>query len=233
MKPALLDALLTARRQGLAGALATELASGRQALLLPDSVAGDLALAPDLLAALRRVIATDRSTSLSTDQGEIFVEVWHPPLRLIVVGAVHIAQALLPIARLAGYRPIVIDPRAAFGSAERFPEVDLVNAWPDEALPLLAPDRRTAIVTLTHDPKIDDPALQAALGSEAFYIGALGSRRTHAKRCERLAQAGFGADAIARIHGPVGLAIGAITPAEIALSILAQITAVLRTPPAP
>jgi xanthine dehydrogenase accessory factor len=148
-----------------------------------------------------------------------------------VIGAVHTAQELVPLARSAGYAVTVIDPRTAFGSATRFPNTTIRNDWPDEAVAALAPDRRTAILTLTHDPKIDDPALQAALRSEAFYIGALGSRRTHAKRVARLKEAGFDDVAIGRIRGPVGLAIGALTPVEIAISIIAEITAVLRRAP--
>jgi xanthine dehydrogenase accessory factor len=178
--------------------------------------------------AIRAALAADASGVIETANGAVFVEVWNPPLRLLLIGAVHIGQALAPMACLAGYRVTVIDPRSAFASASRFPGVEIVAEWPDEVLPGLKPDRRTAIVTLTHDPKIDDPALLAALRSDAFYIGALGSRKTHGKRCGRLAEAGVPADQIARIHGPVGLAIGALTPAEIAISILAQITAVLH-----
>jgi len=147
------------------------------------------------------------------------------------VGAVHAAQSLVPLARLAGYDVTVIDPRTAFATSERFPGVTLRHDWPDKALSALRPDHRTAVVTLTHDPKIDDPALRAALISNAFYIGALGSRRTHAKRVERLTEAGFDAATLARIHAPVGLAIGALTPGEIAISIIAEITAVLRRSP--
>jgi xanthine dehydrogenase accessory factor len=165
---------------------------------------------------------------LETTAGPAFVEVWNPRPRLLIVGAVHTAQALVPVARLAEYDVTILDPRTAFGSRARFPDVTVINEWPDEALPRLAPDRRTAILTLTHDPKIDDPALVLALRSDAFYIGALGSRRTHAKRIERLREAGFDAAAMSRIRGPVGLAIGARTPAEIAISIMAEITAVLR-----
>lgn len=157
-----------------------------------------------------------------------FIAVHNPPLRLIVVGAVHIAQPLLSIARACGYAPTLIDPRGAFGSEARFPGETILDDWPDEALAALAPDSRTAIVTLTHDPKLDDPALTIALRAPVFYIGALGSKKTHAKRVERLTAAGFTAEEIARIHAPVGLAIGARTPAEIAVSIMAQITARLR-----
>lgn len=169
---------------------------------------------------------TDRSGF--EDDGETFVAIHNPPLRLVIVGAVHIAQALVPMARIAGYDPAVIDPREAFASADRFPETRLLHDWPDEAVAELGLDARTALVLLTHDPKLDDPALEAALRAECFYIGALGSTRTHAKRVERMREAGHSDDAIGRIHGPVGLDIGAANPAEIAVAILAQMTAVLR-----
>lgn len=157
-----------------------------------------------------------------------FVTLYNPPLRLVVVGAVHIAQALVPMARLAGFDPVLIDPRAAFGSAARFPGETILDDWPDEAMARLTPDARTAVVTLTHDPKLDDPAILAALGSDCFYLGCLGSTRTHARRLERLRAAGVTEAAIARIHAPVGLDIGARNPAEIAVSVLAQIVATLR-----
>jgi xanthine dehydrogenase accessory factor len=226
--PALLKALLAARQDGRALALATLIPAGTQALIDAATVEGALALSAADLALVRAAIADDASRKIDTSLGPVFVEVWNPPLRLILVGAVHIGQALAPMAALGGYRVAVIDPRTGFAAADRFPGIDILADWPDEVLPGLQPDRRTAIVTLSHDPKIDDPALAAALRSQAFYIGALGSRRTHAKRVERLTAAGFGMDEIARIRGPVGLAIGALTPAEIALSILAEITAVLR-----
>jgi xanthine dehydrogenase accessory factor len=154
--------------------------------------------------------------------------VQNPPLRLIIVGAVHIAQTLAPMAALAGYAVTIIDPRRAFATDARFPDVTLIGEWPDEFMATMTLDRRTAVVTLTHDPKLDDPALQTALKSDAFYIGALGSKRTHAARLGRLRSAGFGDGDCARIRGPVGLDIGALSPAEIAVSILAQITQVLR-----
>ena len=157
-----------------------------------------------------------------------FVSIHNPPLRMIVVGAVHIAQSLVQMARLCGYDPTLIDPRSAFGSDLRFPGERILEDWPDEAMAALQPDARTAIVTLTHDTKLDDPALHAALRSQAFYIGSLGSTRTHAKRVERLQAAGFSEADIARIHAPVGLDLGAKTPAEIAVSVMAQITARLR-----
>ena len=160
--------------------------------------------------------------------GEVFVAIHNPPLRLIIVGAVHIAQALVPMARIAGYDPLLIDPRESFGSAARFPGEVILHDWPDEGVQTYGLDSRTALVLLTHDPKLDDPALEQALVSECFYIGALGSTRTHAKRVERLQAAGFSGAQIARIHGPVGLDIGAAGPSEIALSILAEMTRVLR-----
>lgn len=162
------------------------------------------------------------------EDGETFVAIHNPPLRLIVVGAVHIAQALVPMARIAGYDPLLIDPRESFASEARFPGETILHDWPDEAVQAYGLDSRTALVLLTHDPKLDDPALAEALRSDVFYIGALGSTRTHAKRVERLAQAGFSKHEIARIHGPIGLDIGAAGPSEIALAILAEITRVLR-----
>lgn len=170
-----------------------------------------------------------RSDRSGMEEDGRFLCIHNPPLRLAVIGAVHIAQALLPMARLAGYDPVLIDPRGAFASASRFPGETLVEDWPDEALAALAPDARTAIVTLTHDPKLDDPAIRVALRSGCFYLGCLGSKKTHARRVERLQAAGFTEAEMARIHAPVGLDIGARTPAEIAVSVLAQITQVLRT----
>ncbi|MDP2494944.1 XdhC family protein [Shimia thalassica] len=157
-----------------------------------------------------------------------FVAIHNPPLRVVIVGAVHIAQAFVPMARIAGFDPILVDPRSAFGSEARFPGEEILEDWPDEAMERIGLDTRTALVLLTHDPKLDDPALHIALASGTFYIGALGSKRTHASRVTRLADAGFGADQIARIHGPVGLDIGASNPAEIAVSILSQMLQVLR-----
>ncbi len=162
------------------------------------------------------------------DDSRSFVTIHNPPLRLIVVGAVHIAQALVPMARIAGYDPVIVDPREAFASAARFPDETLVHDWPDEAVAALGLDGRTALCLLTHDPKLDDPALEKALEAGCFYIGALGSTRTHAKRVARLKDKGFSDAQIERIHGPIGLNIGAAGPAEIAVSVLAQMTQVLR-----
>lgn len=183
-------------------------------------------LGPGEDAAVDARLKSDRS---GMEEDGRFIAVHNPPLRLIVVGAVHIAQPLLTVARTCGYAPSLIDPRGAFGSETRFPGETILDDWPDEALAALQPDARTAIVTLTHDPKLDDPAIRFALRSPAFYLGCLGSKKTHAKRLDRLAEAGFTAEEIARIHAPVGLDIGARTPAEIAVSIMAQITATLRT----
>ena len=157
-----------------------------------------------------------------------FVAIPNPPLRLVVVGAVHIAQALVPMARIAGFDPIIVDPRSAFGSEARFPGETILEEWPDEAMQKVGLDARTALVLLTHDPKLDDPALHIALKSGAFYVGALGSTRTHAKRVERLREVGFTEEDIARIHGPIGLDIGAASPAEIGVSILSEMLSVLR-----
>lgn len=160
--------------------------------------------------------------------GRTFVAIHNPPLRMVVVGGVHIAQHLLPMARACGYDVTLVDPRPAFGSPERFPDTVISDDWPDEALQAMGLDARTAVVTLTHDPKLDDPAIKAALRAPVFYLGCLGSTRTHAKRVARLEAAGFGAEDIARIHAPVGLDIGGRSPAEIAVSVMAQVTATLR-----
>jgi xanthine dehydrogenase accessory factor len=230
MQRDLLDRLLRLRAAKRPAALVTDLEGGHQALVEAAGVAGNLALAEAEVAAVLNAVRDDRS-GLDAETKR-FVQVFNSPLRLVVVGAVHIAQQLVPLAASAGYDVTVVDPRRAWASGERFPGVALVTAWPDEALRALAPDHRTAVVTLTHDPKLDDPALAAALGSTAFYIGALGSRRTQAKRLDRLRAQGFDAAALARIHGPAGLAIGARSPAEIAVSILAQIIQVRRAGPA-
>jgi xanthine dehydrogenase accessory factor len=228
MKLALLRQALAARGSERPAALATHLASGRQALLVDGAWSGELVLNEAARARVAELVRDDRSATIDTPEGKVFVEIHNPPLRCFVVGAVHIAQPLARMAALAGYAVTIVDPRSAFATDARFPGVALSTEWPDEAFERLQPDRRTAVVTLTHDPKIDDPALVSALRSPAFYIGALGSKRTHAARCGRLAEAGFAAEEIARIHGPVGLDIGAVSPAEIAVAILAQITTVLR-----
>lgn len=229
MKRALLERLLAGQAAKRPLALVTDLESGRQLLLDGEEALGELADDPAAEAAARQALERERSGRVP--DSDLFAQVFMPPLRLVVVGAVHIAQALVPMASLAGYDVTVIDPRQAWASDARFPEVKIADGWPDEALEALAPDRRTAIVTLTHDPKLDDPALVTALGGPAFYIAALGSTRTHAKRRERLLAAGLSEEQIARIAAPAGLAIGARSPAEIAVSILAQMTAALRGAP--
>jgi xanthine dehydrogenase accessory factor len=185
---------------------------------------------PSALAdAAAAALAADAGRSVTVEGEAWFVHPHNPPLRLVIVGAVHIAQALVPMALPLGFAVTVVDPRRAFASEERFGDrVAISTEWPDDAMAALAPDARTAVVTLTHDPKLDDPALDVALRSPAFYIGALGSRRTHAKRVARLAEMGHGEDAVARIHAPVGLDIEAVTAPEIAVSILAEIVAVRR-----
>jgi xanthine dehydrogenase accessory factor len=174
------------------------------------------------------VIAERFRSDKSGFEEDIFVAIHNPPLRMAVIGAVHIAQPLMVMARLAGYDAVLIDPREAFGSSARFPDTLILNEWPDEALATRGLDARTAVVTLTHDPKLDDPAIVTALRSDVFYLGCLGSTRTHAKRVARLTEQGFSSDDIARIHAPVGLDIGAKSPAEIAISVMAEITQRLR-----
>lgn len=219
MKRATLDQLAKARREKRAVATLTNLTGGTVQLVVDPGEVADAALRDAVTTALK----DDKSRTVETDAGTVFINVFSPPLRLIVVGAVHIAGPLSRMAVEAGFAVTLIDPREAFGNADRFPGLTLSNAWPDEALAALAPDERTAVVTLTHDPKLDDAALNVALKSCCFYIGSLGSKKTHAARLERLRRQGWGEEDLGRIHGPVGLAIGAKSPAEIAVSILAQI----------
>ena len=197
---------------------------------------GQLAYVADLNSQTRRLVTDGFDARFAQDKSGVeedsqtFVGIHNPPLHLAIVGGVHIAQALVPMARMAGYDPFIIDPREAFGAQARFPDTKVINDWPDDALAELGLDARTAVVLLTHDPKIDDPALHLALKSKAFYIGALGSKRTHAKRVARLEEAGFSADDIARIHGPIGLNIGSVNPQEIAIAIIAEMTQTRRMP---
>lgn len=178
--------------------------------------------------AARRAAEDASSGIVERAGGHVFLRVYAPPVRLVIVGAVHVAQALAAMARASGFHVVVVDPRRAFATDERFPGTRLVHAWPDEALADLTLDHRTAVVTLTHDPKLDDPALETALESPAFYVGALGSTRTHGRRLERLREAGVADPVLERIHGPVGLDIGARTPGEIAVSVLAEVVAELH-----
>ena len=223
MKLQLLDELRQRQEAKQPVVLVTRLGDGRQRLLNPRAEPAD-PLATPAADALR----ADRSTEVEQGGETYFLQVFNPPLRLLVVGAVHIAQALVPMAQLTGYAVTVIDPRQAFLTAERFPDIERLARWPDKALADLGPDRRTALVTLSHDPKIDEPALIGGLNSEVFYIGALGSKRTHASRVERLTEKGLSEERLGRIHAPIGLSIGARSPAEIAVSILAEITQTLR-----
>jgi xanthine dehydrogenase accessory factor len=231
MKRELLDALLADRAAKKPVVLATTLGTGEQWLICAN---GCTPGAPDaIVAAARAALAEDKSQTVDSPDGLVFLQVHNPPLRMIVVGAVHIAQALAPMAALAGYQVTVVDPRGAFATEDRFPGVTVSDDWPDEAMEALALDSRTAVVTLTHDPKLDDAALEVALKSDAFYIGSLGSKKTHLARTKRLARLGIETDAIARIHGPAGLPIGSRAPAEIAVAILAQVIETRRRAPAP
>jgi len=230
MKLTNLNSLNEARRNGKSALLYSDVDSGAETLTIEDAGSGEIALAPAMRDAAEKARNEDRGRLVEIDGRRIFIQVFNPPRRLIIVGAVHIAQPLIPMARLTGYDVTVIDPRGAWATPERFPDITIDSRWPDEALEELKPDLRTAVVTLTHDPKLDDPALTVALRSKAFYIGALGGRKTAGKRAERLSEEGFGADDFARIRGPVGLDIGAVSPAEIAVSIVGQITETLHRP---
>ena len=225
MRVANLRRILADRAKARSVVLATNLRSGREELLYPTEEEER----SSLLAVAKSAARRDLSTSIETDEGPVFLHVFNPPLRMVLIGAVHISQPLARIAALAGYSVTVVDPRRAFASEYRFPGVNVLTEWPDDALTSLAPDRRTAVVALTHDPKLDDPALSVALRSPAFYVGALGSRKTHAARKDRLAQSGFSPAEIARVRGPVGLEIGARSPSEIAVAVLAEVTQALRT----
>lgn len=227
MKRDLLDLLLQARAQKQP-AVHLRWLEGEKERLVVGAPITDSDLDDVVVAAVEGALRFDRGLTIDTEEGKLFVQPFNPPLRLIVVGAVHISQALLPMAGLTGYETILVDPRRSFASDQRFPGVEIVRDWPDEALEALAIDARTAVVTLTHDPKLDDPALDVALKSPAFYIASLGSRRTHAARLERLQALGHDERACARIHGPAGLALGAVSPAEIAISVMAEMTRVLR-----
>lgn len=228
MKGGILDHVVAAARDHRSLALATNLATGRQLLLDGDHAEGDLTLEDASLAEVREAWRAGRNRTVETAAGPVFVEVLTPPRRCFVIGAVHIAQPLVKMLAMTDYAVTVIDPRESFATEARFPGLEMTSEWPDEALERLKPDRGSAVVTLTHDPKLDDPALAAALRSECFYIGALGSRRNHAGRCSRLKELGFIDSDVARIHGPIGLPIGAISPAEVAISILAEMTQILR-----
>jgi len=214
---------IEARKSGTSLVIATRMDTAEASLITLPAAATD-----PLARAAGEAARRDMSQRVDIDGVSWFLNVFNAPPRLYVVGAVHIAQPLSHMAAMAGFDVVVIDPRTAFATGERFPGLHLVTAWPDEALADLPLDSRTAVVTLTHDPKLDDPALRAALAAPCFFIGALGSRKTHAARCERLKADGFADVQIARIRGPVGLDIGAISPAEIAISVMAELVATLR-----
>src|ERR1700684_2360774 len=223
MKLDILTVLNAEREARRAAIIVTDVASGKQRLVKAADVGRD-----PLRAALAECLRSGKSGMEETAEGRVCLTVYVPAPQLVITGAVHISQALAPIAKLLGYDVTIVDPRTAFASAERFPDVKVVAEWPEEALPPLNVDRYTAFVALAHDPKIDDPALTHALSRDCFYIGALGSRKTHARRVERLKQQGFSDADLSRIHAPIGLDIGAVSPAEIAVAIMAQITERLR-----
>ena len=223
MKAETLAALQDARTKRRAVALATRLSDAAEALIYRDEAKGDLAGDQAIVSAARRAMDIGKSETVDIGGAKIFLNVYVPPPRLIIVGAVHIAQSLAPMATMLDFDVTVVDPRGAWATTNRFPGVKVVQEWADEAFDKMGLDVSTAVVTLTHDPKLDDPALEAALRSDVFYVGALGSKRTHAKRKDRLREAGITDEQFARIHGPVGLNIGAKSPAEIAVSILGQI----------
>lgn len=217
-----LNAERAARRPAI---VVTDTATGAQRLVKSAEIAAD-----PLAAELDKQLRMGKSATIEAGGQKLFLNVYAPTAKLVIVGAVHISQALAPLARSLGYDVTVVDPRTAFASPERFPDVPLIAEWPDVALPPLNIDHYTAFVALTHDPKIDDPALLHAFARDCFYIGALGSKKTHAKRLERLKQQGASDADLGRIHAPIGLAIGAVSPSEIAVSIMAEITAALRLP---
>jgi xanthine dehydrogenase accessory factor len=223
LKLDILHALNAERAARRAVVLVTDVASGAQRLVKATDVAKD-----PLRELIERHIRMAKSGMEETPQGKFFLTVYVPSPKLVITGAVHISQALAPIGKMLGFDVTIVDPRTAFASQERFPDVKVIAEWPDVALPPLNVDHYTAFVALTHDPKIDDPALKHALNRDCFYIGALGSRKTHAKRVERLKAAGISDRDVGRIHAPIGLPIGAVSPAEIALAIMAEITQSLR-----
>ena len=225
MDLSILTELNTERAARRATILITEMTSGGQRLVKAADIAAD-----PLAEMLDKQLRMGKSALVESEAGPVFLTVQAPPPRIVATGAVHISQAMAPMARQLDLDFTIIDPRSAFATPERFPDVALIAEWPDEALQSVPLDSYTAFIALTHDPKIDDPGLIAALRSDCFYIGALGSRKTHGRRIERLGEAGFDAEALSRIHAPIGLDIGAVSPAEIALSVLAEIVSALRGP---
>jgi xanthine dehydrogenase accessory factor len=228
MKLDILTALNTERAARRAAIVVTNVATGEQRLVKAAEMAAD-----PLKAVLAERLRSGKSGMVDSAEGRVFLTVYVPAAQLVAIGAVHISQVLAPIAKLLGYDVTIVDPRTAFASAERFPDVKVIAEWPDKALPPLGIDRYTAFVALTHDPKIDDPALMYALARHCFYIGALGSRKTHGRRVDRLKEQGVREADLSRIHAPIGLDIGAVSPAEIAVAIMAQITDSLHQEPQP
>ncbi|MDT3687178.1 MAG: XdhC family protein [Pseudorhodoplanes sp.] len=226
MRLDILSSLNTERAARRAVVIVTDVASGEQRLVKATDMKAD-----PLADLLDKRLRSGKSGMEDTPQGNVFLTVYVPPPKLVITGAVHISQALGPMAKMLGYDVTIVDPRTAFATPERFPDVKVLAQWPDDALPSLGIDRYTAFVALTHDPKIDDPALIHALSRECFYIGALGSKRTHGRRVERLKAQGIDDNQLARIHAPIGLSIGAASPPEIAVAIMAEIIARLRQSP--
>ena len=219
MKLDILTALNAERAARRAAIVITNVENGTQRFVKAAEIGSDR-----LRVALTERLRAGKSGMAETSDGRVFLTVYVPAPQLVITGAVHISQTLAPIGKLLGYDVTNVDPRTAFASIERFPDVKVIAEWTDKALPQLRVDRYTAFVALTHDPKIDDPALRHALSRDCFYIGALGSRKTHARRVERLKAQGLSEADLARIHAPIGLDIGAVSPAEIAVAIMAQIT---------
>ncbi|MCB9999028.1 MAG: XdhC family protein [Methylobacteriaceae bacterium] len=226
MKLDILKSLNEERRARRAAVLVTDLSSGAQRLVKAAEIAAD-----PMAEAIDKQLRMGKSASVDIEGKTYFLTVQAPPARLVVIGAVHVSQALAEMARLVDFDVTIVDPRTAFASEERFPNVRVIAEWPDKVLPEIGLDPYTGIAALTHDPKIDDPALKLALQASCFYIGALGSKKTHAKRVERLTAAGFSQEQIGRIHAPIGLDIGAVSPAEIAVSVLSEIVLSLRRKP--
>ena len=220
---AVLNAERAARRPVV---LVTDIASGAQRVVTAAAAAGD-----PLAETIEQRFRLGRSGLLQVGEHSVFLTVQVPPVRLVLVGAVHIAQALAPMARAVDLDVTIVDPRTAFATPERFPDVVVLAEWPDDVLPRLQLDRFTAVALLTHDPKIDDQALIAALRADCFYVGALGSRKTHGKRMERMRDQGFADEVLAHIHAPIGLDIGAVSPGEIAVAVLGEVVAAMRKKP--
>ena len=226
MKKEILDTILTSRSKKQTLAVITRVADGMQWAMLENDSKNHEVFTPLELDTIKNSMRDNKSGLISDEK--FFTHIYTPPLRLIIIGAVHIAQFLAPMAKVAGFDVTVVDPRSSFATPSRFPEINLSDEWPDDGISKLKPDTRTAVVTLTHDPKLDDPALIETLKTPAFYIASLGGTRTHGKRLERLKGEGFDEKELLRINGPAGLDIGSVSPSEIAISILAELTAALH-----